>query len=378
MLSASRLTCFRFRRARFLRPLQLATALALLGAVVSFSCGSAKSDGLYAGLAGEGGVGGGPGGAGMGGSGAGDGSTGGSAAGNAGSTSGGAGGLGGGGAAGGGPAGSGGAAAQGGAGGSAGADADAGADAALDDASAASLLGCAPAQQADCSVLRAALTHRYSFAGTGSAVLDRVGSAHGSVINGQLSGSGAVVLTGALAPENYVNLPNGIVSALGSATFEAWLSWDGGEPWQRVFDFGSSAGAEDAREGGAAYLFLTPRSAADTVRLSFISSETVGEVQVNSTAPLESGVVSHVAGVVDAQAATLALFINGASVGSIALPSSLAALAVDDNNWLGRSEFPTDPGFSGSLHELRIYSAALSPAQLALSFELGPDAAVSE
>lgn len=256
--------------------------------------------------------------------------------------------------------------------------ADAGADASFGDASAASRLGCAPAQQADCDVLTAALTHRYSFAGTGSTVLDGVGSAHGSVINGQLSGSGAVVLTGATSPENYVDLPNGIVSALGSATFEAWLSWDGGAPWQRVFDFGSSVAAEDAREGGDAYLFLTPRSAADTVRLSFISSETSGEVQVNSTAPLPSGVVSHVAAVVDAQAATLALFINGAPVGSIALPSSLAALATDDNNWLGRSEYPADPGFDGSLHELRIYSTPLSAEQLALSFQLGPDAAVSE
>jgi len=242
----------------------------------------------------------------------------------------------------------------------------------------ASRLSCAPADQANCELLGAALAHRYSFSGTGSIVLDRVGTAHGSVVNGQLSGAGSVVLSGAQAPENYVNLPNGIVSALGSATFEAWLSWGGGQPWQRVFDFGSSVAVEDDRAGGDAYLFLTPRSDVDTVRVSFISSETVSEVQVNSSTPLPSAVVSHLAVVVDAQAGSLALFINGAPVSSIALPSTLAALASDDNNWLGRSEFPTDPGFAGSLDELRIYSTALSPAQLALSFQLGPDAAVSQ
>lgn len=372
-----RLTCSRSHWARAYRPASLAVAVALLSAAASSGCGSAKRDGLYDALAGAGGAAGGTGLAGSAGS-----STGGSSDGGSGGFAGdGAGGAGSGGTSGGGgdsgAAGSGGGAGGGG-GSSALPDLDAGTDASFADASAASRLGCAPAQQVDCNVLSAALRHRYSFAGTGSAVRDGVGTAHGSVINGQLSGSGAVVLTGAATPENYVDLPNGMLSALGSATLEAWVSWDGGDPWQRIFDFGSGQGAEDAREGGDAYLFLTPRSDADTVRAAFISSETLGEVQLDSTAPLPSGAVSHVAVVVDGQAGTLALFIAGAPVGSIALPSSLAALATDDNNWLGRSEFPADPAFDGSLLELRIYSAALSAAQLALSFQLGPDAAVSE
>jgi hypothetical protein len=245
------------------------------------------------------------------------------------------------------------------------------------DASAANRLGCGAADQADCDALAAALAHRYSFAGNTASVLDGIGLAHGSVVNGQLSGSGAVLLSGAESPENYVDLPNGLVSSLSSGTFEAWLQWGGGDPWQRIFDFGSSQTGEDVRAGGEEYLFLTPRSADDTVRVTFLSSETVDEVQVNSAAPLPSGVVSHVAVVVDGQAGTLALFINGAQAGSAALSSSLAALAGDHNNWLGRSEFPTDPGFAGSLLELRIYSAPLSAAQLALSFQLGPDAAVN-
>lgn len=256
-------------------------------------------------------------------------------------------------------------------------DGDAGVDAALGDASAANRLGCAPADQGDCEALAASLAHRYSFAGNAASVLDSVGVAHGSVVNGQLSGSGAVLLSGAESPESYVDLPNGIASSQASATFEAWVNWAGGDPWQRIFDFGSSQTGEDVRAGGEEYLFLTPRSDLDTVRVTFLSSETVAEVQVNATAPLPSGVVTHVAVVVDGQAATLSLFIDGASVGAVALPSSLAALAGDNNNWLGRSEFPTDPGFAGSLLELRIYSAPLSAAQLALSFQLGPDAAVT-
>ncbi len=349
------------------------TSFALLGAAASAGCGSAKPDGLYTALAGAGGAAAGAAGAGVSGSsGAGSiagsgGSDGGSGGVDSGVDSGGAGGS----------AGAGNIAGSGGSGGSGVVpELDAGADAALEDASAASRLSCAPSQQADCESLAAALAHRYSFTGSGNAVIDSVGSAHGSIVNGQLSGAGSVVLTGAEAPENYVNLPNGLVSALASATFEAWLSWSGGAPWQRIFDFGSSQTGENTRGGGAEYLFLTPRSDLDTVRVAFISSDTPGEIQVNSAAPLPTGVTSHVAVVVDAVADTLALFTNGALAGSIALPSSLAALATDDNNWLGRSEFPTDPALAGSLLELRIYAAALSPQQLALSYQLGPDAAL--
>jgi hypothetical protein len=47
---------------------------------------------------------------------------------------------------------------------------------------------------------------------------------------------------------------------------------------------------------------------------------------------------------------------------------------IDDvNNWLGRSQFTPDPGFAGTYDEFRIYSAALTDAQIAASFAKGPD-----
>ena len=82
--------------------------------------------------------------------------------------------------------------------------------------------------------MKSALLHRYSFDGTGTAVTDSVGAAHGTVVNAQLSGSGTVVLGGGTT-DQYVDLPNGIVSSLTNATFEAWITWDGGNGWQRVF-----------------------------------------------------------------------------------------------------------------------------------------------
>jgi hypothetical protein len=246
----------------------------------------------------------------------------------------------------------------------------------------AGIPGCLPADRANCDALVATLAHRYSFEGSGSSVVDSVGAANGSVVNGQLSGTGTVELSGSLLTENYVNLPNGIISSLSSATIEVWLTWNGGEAWQRIFDFGSSEDGENERGGGVNYLFLTPSSndPVPTVRTAFQSTnpDTNGEVLINAAPALPVGVEQHVAVVVDGQANTLALFINGSAAGSIALPSQLSAIN-DNNNWLGRSQYTDgpDPGLAGSISEFRIYGAALSAAQIALSFGLGKDAPVS-
>jgi hypothetical protein len=43
------------------------------------------------------------------------------------------------------------------------------------------------------------------------------------------------------------------------------------------------------------------------------------------------------------------------------------------NNWLGRSQYQNDEELAGTYHELRIYSRALSSAQISASYTAGPD-----
>jgi hypothetical protein len=143
---------------------------------------------------------------------------------------------------------------------------DAAGDAAAGDAGNSNPLGCPPADRADCDALTSGIVHRYSFAGSGTAVVDSAGNANGSVQNGQLPGTGEVALDG---NDQFVDLPNGIVSQLQSATFEAWVDWAGGNDWQRIFDFGDSDEAEGTPGFGQTYLFLTPRTTGDTVRATF-------------------------------------------------------------------------------------------------------------
>lgn len=221
--------------------------------------------------------------------------------------------------------------------------------------------------------LRAALVHRYRFEGTGSDAVDSVGSADGVIVNATLEDTGGVILAGGSSGE-YVDLPNGIASALTSATFEAWVTWDGGAAWQRIFDFGDVTSGEEGEQGsGRSYLMLTPLTSGTggVLRVAYKKPDTP-ETLVNSTAPLPMGELVHVAVVVDDAANVLSLFQDGALIG-LAAPVDSLSLINDVNNWLGRSQYSSDPEFAGTIHEFRVYAAALTGDQIAQSFAEGPD-----
>ncbi len=229
------------------------------------------------------------------------------------------------------------------------------------------------------SPLGSSLIHRYSFDGNGNSVLDSKGAAHGQLIGPKLPGTGALPLAGARTGE-YVNLPNGIVSGLNDATFEAWLTWNGGGSWQRIFDFGGSTAGEDLPAAGSSYLFLTASSSADTVRallpslrVAYSQNGVADEDTCNGPGPFPIGVTAHVAVVVDPAAGTMSLYQDGALLSECTLTRPLSAID-DVNNWLGRSNFNADEDLAGSYDEFRIYAAALTATEIADSFSAGPDA----
>jgi hypothetical protein len=227
--------------------------------------------------------------------------------------------------------------------------------------------GCGVPEQR-CIPLKQALVHRYAFEGTGVVALDHVGGAHGTIVNGELTGNGELHLGREL--EEYVDLPNGIISVLSSATFEAWLVWDAPEAdqfWERIFDFGVSTAGEEQRESGESYIFLAPAQ----FRTAYKNLVTPGEVLIDARDPFPIGALAHVAVVVDEQAHELRLYLNAVEQGRVALDQPLATVQ-DVNNWLGRSQFAVDTRFGGTFLEFRIYAAALTQAELEGSLGLGP------
>lgn len=227
----------------------------------------------------------------------------------------------------------------------------------------------------DCHVLKAKLTHRYDFEGTGTTVKDRVGTAHGIVKATTLStlnGEGVVLLGGGFTG-GYVDLPNKLLSTLTSVTLEAWITWGGDGDWQRVFDFGDSTAAspEDNPAAGKTYLYLTPRSDANAATAVFSTDGWTKELRVIGPMPLPSS-IAHVAVVADAGKDKLRLFIDGKLCGEQTWTGTLASVN-DVNVWLGRSQYDTDPELSAVFHEFRVYGSALTDADVATSYAGGPD-----
>jgi hypothetical protein len=225
----------------------------------------------------------------------------------------------------------------------------------------------------ECAVLRASLSQRFSFEGTGATAQNSVGIAQGSIQNALLSGTGALELAGTTT-DQYVDLPNGMISVLVNATFEAWLTWRGGAAWQRVFDFGSNQNAEGAQGSGATYLFLTPMASNSSgfVRVAFSTAGASNETRLDAKRALTASAVSHVAVVVDDDNDLISLYLDGQPQGSVAFVGQLAQLS-DVNNWLGRSQFSADPALGASLDEFRIYRTALGASEVAASFAAGPN-----
>jgi hypothetical protein len=232
------------------------------------------------------------------------------------------------------------------------------------------------AKQADCRTLKALLVHRYDFEGSGTAVKDRVGTDHGTVARAatlsKLDGKGVVLLGGGdMGP--YVDLPNGILSSLTSATLEAWVTWGGGDSWQRIFDFGDSTATqpENNQANGKTYLFLTPENNSGTPQVAFTSAGFGQEVAVKGPLALAQ-TMKQVVVVANDAANLLTLYIDG--VKSAEQPWTGALSQINDVNvWLGHSQYASDPELNAVYHEFRMYKAALTAAQVAAMFNAGTD-----
>ena len=147
----------------------------------------------------------------------------------------------------------------------------------------------------------------------------------------------------------YVQLPPTAAKSL-DFTFAAWVYWNGGANWQRIFDFGNDT---------THYLFLSPSSGGNTLRFA---TKNGGTEQTLDTAPLPVGEWRHVTFTLSGS--TGKLYTNGvlAATGSITIHPSNFSPTI---NYLGRSQFATDPMFNGRLDDVLIADYALSAAQVA-------------
>jgi hypothetical protein len=193
---------------------------------------------------------------------------------------------------------------------------------------------------------------------TGTAAADASGNGHaGTLVNGGSWVAGrsgnALALDGV---NDYVSLPQDVVADLADFTIAAWVYWDASRNWARVFDFGSGTGH---------YMMLTPRTSGGVVRFGITTDYGIGEQGIVGNAALPTGQWVHVAVTLSGRTGTL--YVNGSPVGTnAAMWHSPFRLGATGQNWIGRSQYASDPYFNGKIDDFRIYQGALSAAELAV------------
>ena len=151
--------------------------------------------------------------------------------------------------------------------------------------------------------------------------------------------------------DSYMMLPaTQPLSAYNEITLATWVNWNGSSQWQRIFDFGNNSNQ---------YMLLSPRTGTNKLRFEIKNG---GSAQGVETAQLPANQWVHVA--VTLGNGTAKLYVNG----TLKATSSGITIKPSDFqpglNYLGKSQFATDPLFNGMIDEFRIYNRVLSDAEI--------------
>jgi hypothetical protein len=148
----------------------------------------------------------------------------------------------------------------------------------------------------------------------------------------------------------FVSFPSGLA---GMQTFMAWVKWNGGAAWQRIYDFGDDTNR---------YTVLTPLASSGKLRFNISLNSIPGEQIVDAPAPFPSNVWTHVAVVMNG--VSVVLYANGTPVATNLYANLVPQNLHATNLYLGKSQWPPDPFFSGRLSSVRIFSRALAPSEI--------------
>ncbi len=193
-----------------------------------------------------------------------------------------------------------------------------------------------------------------------------------------------------IVEDAFVDLPNGIVTAAtsggtaGQLTVEIWAQSAENRNWAALFSAGTSNGGEGVSPGGnnADYIQVIPQNGQNgRIRTTTHRTGVGAEGFVDFGTAMSTTQPTHVVSVYDQSGGlpgTISLYVDGSFIGSnpIAAGLDIAAMA-DNNNWLGRSQWP-DSLFDGWYDEVRIYDHALSANEVTANFRGGADALVPE
>ena len=152
----------------------------------------------------------------------------------------------------------------------------------------------------------------------------------------------------------YVDLPAAVLGGASAITLSVWVKPTHDANWQRIFDFGNNT---------TRYMYLAGRNASGVPRFAITTSGAGGEQGLNGTAALPLNQWSHLAVTISGSTGTL--YVNGTAVATnTAMTLNPATLGTLTNNWLGRSNYSSDPVYAGGFDEFNVWSRALTQAEI--------------
>ena len=183
---------------------------------------------------------------------------------------------------------------------------------------------------------------------------------NGATVTNEPGRGNVLALNGA---GQYVMLPVAVANA---STFAGWIKWNGGEAWQRIFDFG---------DGTSRFLFLTPsNSVTGTLRFAISTNGNgIFEHVIDGPTALPVGSWCHVAVTLDGSRGLL--YLNGQPVATNNNVPIRPWQVLARSNYLGHSQFSSDPTFNGEMDSFRIYGRVLSAGEVNALAEAQPSLA---
>ncbi len=233
----------------------------------------------------------------------------------------------------------------------------------------------------------------------GTVIADSIGGAQ-AIVRGQgatFTGTGLRLPggtsgnTAANSIAAYIDLPNGIFSALPNFTIEIWATPITGSNWMRIIDIGRTVEAGDGLGAAGEYTGTAGSPApgattgSDQIGLTAATGSTSLNNQrlivgVDGTYQIADSTLGTTAGEMHHYAITFADTTSGAVVkwfrdGALikTLTTTFHSAQLEDvNNWLGRSLWSGDTQANIDCHDVRIIGAALADGQIAGNYRIGP------
>jgi hypothetical protein len=176
---------------------------------------------------------------------------------------------------------------------------------------------------------------------------DTNGIYNGTLVNGATTPTDVIrgPVLNLSGSSQYVSLPTGVG---GMRTFAAWVKRTSNNNWQRIFDFG----ADTTR-----YVMFTVRANNGRPRVEIRNDQAGGARSFDAPSSLPLNTWTHVAVTFDGRQGVL--FIDGQAVAVNSSINLLPSDVIGSANYIGRSQFGTDPYYSGQMDSVQIASQCM-------------------